>query len=173
MIILLRFGCSLNKAKATNTKRALSRCRRVSHAGGRKVSKMPAFKDILSSARIEKGLQQKDLALALDVVPAYISRLEKGFSLPSNDLILKICHILGMNLQQVYLQVILEKTEIEPLREIIKILQGSLSETQGSSIQKLDLSQLDEAAAEVVRKVFDALAGRDAVVGESIPPDIK
>lgn len=81
---------------------------------------MKTFREMFKEARLKKSLQQKDVAELLEVVPAYISRLEKGFSLPSNDLILKICDHLELNVEQVYLQVILEKTDNEDIRRLIE-----------------------------------------------------
>lgn len=173
MIILLRLQLFFKTRQKRPTQNV--RCRDAvafSTWVGERFFKMSSFKNMLSSARKEKGIQQKDLAEAMRVVPAYVSRLEKGFSLPSNDLILNICEILEMNVQQVFLQVILEKTETEPLRKIIKGFQAS-SNGELNPTHQLDLSQLDDPAADVVRRVFDALAGRDAVVGESTPVDIK
>ena len=121
---------------------------------------MAEFKDMFRNARTSKQLQQKDLAEMLGVVPAYISRLEKGFSLPSNDLILKLCTILDLDVQGVYLQVILEKTDNKSIRDIISTLiqsiqTGQLSNSDQNMAQKI--AQLDASQKRVVTALVDTL----------------
>lgn len=84
------------------------------------------FKQMLVNARTAKELSQNDLAEMLEVVPAYISRLEKGYSLPSNELIPQICATLEVGIEEVFLQVMLEKTEQGAVRDIIKNIQKNL-----------------------------------------------
>lgn len=53
--------------------------------------------DIIQRARSRKGLSQKELARAADVTPAYISRIENGDSVPSDELCKKLADHLGLD----------------------------------------------------------------------------
>jgi transcriptional regulator with XRE-family HTH domain len=46
----------------------------------------------IKMARIEAGIKQKDLAKALGVAPAYLSRVEAGGTIPSLQWIKKLPH---------------------------------------------------------------------------------
>lgn len=117
------------------------------------------FKDVFREARTAKGLQQKDVAKMLDVVPAYISRLEKGFSLPSNDLILRVCDVLGLKVEEVYLQVMLEKTDNDNIRTIITSL---IENVHGSNLTPEDrrmaekFARLSEGQKKAISNLMDS-----------------
>lgn len=86
------------------------------------------FKDDFRKAMIQNGYDPdskenlRTLADALDVVPAYVIRMLKGHSLPHNDLILKICEALKLQVERTYLLVTREKTETPNLLAIFRRL---------------------------------------------------
>lgn len=121
---------------------------------------MPLFKVIFKEARLKKGLQQKDIAVSLDCVPAYISRLEKGFSLPSNDLMEKVCSLLDLPPEETFLQVLIEKTDNSKLQSI---LEGVLLNIRAGAISPeaaavaAEFAKLSPAKKRTVRQLVDNL----------------
>lgn len=76
-------------------------------------------KDLLRSARIKAGLSQGKVAKAkgVNVTPAYISKLETGDSIPSDQLCIGLARILGINEKQLRILALIEREgpEIEAL----------------------------------------------------------
>jgi len=75
---------------------------------------------LLKKARIEAGMEQQELAKALGVVSAYVSRAEKGYSLFSDTLLVEACRILNEDPEVWYICAMIERTEDGP--EEIKAL---------------------------------------------------
>jgi len=83
---------------------------------------MMPFYLLFREARLSADIQQRALAAALSVVPAYISRLEKGFSLPSDALLVRICQVLELDFFAAWLQVTSEKTDCAEVHQVIERL---------------------------------------------------
>jgi transcriptional regulator with XRE-family HTH domain len=56
----------------------------------------PAFAMTLKNLRIKSGLSQQALADYCDLERVYISKLERGLSMPSIETVFKIAEVLGM-----------------------------------------------------------------------------
>lgn len=76
-----------------------------------------AFKEVLREERKKRGLEQQQVAARLSVVPAYISRMEKGMSHPSDELLVTICREFDLDLTEMVLLVASEKTTIAPVKD--------------------------------------------------------
>jgi DNA-binding XRE family transcriptional regulator len=89
--------------------------------------KMPLFKNLFKEARkkamygqgglchIEKGGKNPT---GLMVVPAYISRMEKGFSLPSDTLLLEICEFLDLDFELMHAVVSYAKSTVREVKAL-------------------------------------------------------
>ncbi|MFO0388542.1 MAG: helix-turn-helix domain-containing protein [Alphaproteobacteria bacterium] len=57
-----------------------------------------SFGDIIKDLREDKGYSQRQFALALDITPTYMSKIERGeFPPPSEDVIKKMAQLLEHN----------------------------------------------------------------------------
>ncbi len=56
------------------------------------------FGDKLKQLRNDKGLTQPDLAAAMGIEQSYLSKLENGKSLPSNDVLNRILDVFGLDI---------------------------------------------------------------------------
>ena len=53
------------------------------------------FGDRIRQLRIDKNLTQPELAAAMGIEQSYLSKLENGKSLPSNDMLQRILDVFG------------------------------------------------------------------------------
>jgi len=65
---------------------------------------------ILKAKRVEKGIQQKQLAKLLGVTPQYMYMIEKGATEPRRDLMIRISEILETPVQELFFE---EKKEVK------------------------------------------------------------
>lgn len=56
------------------------------------------FGDFIKSARIGKGLRQRDVAERAGVEQAYLSKVERDEREPSLSIALRICDVLGLDI---------------------------------------------------------------------------
>jgi len=62
------------------------------------ISFTEAFGAFIQEGRIKKSLSQKEFAEILGITQPYLSRLELGLRCPDFELAVKICTVLGLNL---------------------------------------------------------------------------
>jgi len=91
---------------------------------------MMPFYLLFREARLRSDIHQRALAVELGVVPAYVSRLEKGFSLPSDTLLVRICRVLELDFFAAWLQITYEKTDCAEVHQAIESLVAAHQPTE-------------------------------------------
>lgn len=83
---------------------------------------MDSFGKILRAAREKQKMQQKQLAERIGMVPAYVSRLELGFSLPGNELLLTLCEMFHWDETDMWLLTTVEKMRGSAMQPYVETL---------------------------------------------------
>ncbi len=111
---------------------------------------------------IEKNhnMSQQQLADTLGVVAPYISRLKMKTAHPSDNLLVKISEEYKIDLKNMYLDLLYERTRNPKIREIILELINSDTQEQLSREDKEFIKKylsLDEANKELIQSILDTV----------------
>lgn len=110
---------------------------------------MVEMKDILIDLREEKNLNQADIAKLLNVVPATISKYERGKSYPEHDGMVKLADFYNVNLDYLF-----GRTSIQTS---MKDLEKALT-AEGGMIPIDLIFKLKPDDRELVRRLLETIA---------------